>query len=173
MRLAFVERIPLSRVMCRLPAIVAAAAYLAAAVGGTGLHALVGGHHHGCGHSHCGHDHLAAGEASSLLLKTCEHAHACGHDHAGPDHAAAGDHAASRIGDKSESGDSRRDTPVEPHDAHHCAVCQFLAMGQQLAAAPRPVDVAGPVSCPAMDVAPSVGRALSLTKRVRGPPATV
>ena len=168
---------PLSRLLPRLPALVAAAAYLAAAVGGTGLHGLTGG-----GHAHCGHDHGGACSVGGHA----GHDHA-GHDHAGHDHAghdhAGHDHAGRDHGDEPHPcgtagpEDASGRTPAEPaspaHDPHHCAVCQFLAMGQQVAEAPEPVDVAGPTPSVTGELSPSVGSEPALTERVRGPPAAV
>ncbi|WP_145357864.1 hypothetical protein [Alienimonas californiensis] len=153
--------------LCRLPAIVAAAAYLAAAVGGTGLHALVEAGHAGCGHSHC--EHVAfVPEDDAVGEPPPPAANCCGHDHAAHDRLPA-----RHAGNPTEPEGSERDAPAEPHDPHHCAVCQFLAMGQQPAEAPRPVDAAGAIPGAAVDAAPSIARTFFLTKRVRGPPATV
>ena len=155
----------MSRILRRLPALVAATAYLAAAVGGTGLHGLTGD-----GHAHCGHQHDGLG-----------HDHA-GHDHADDragcphDHGGHGDRRHGAGPQSCETGGAV-ETPGEPaspvHDPHHCAVCQFLAMGQQVAEAPRPVDVAGPTPSVTVELSPAVGSEPALTERVRGPPAAV
>ncbi|MFH5806073.1 hypothetical protein [Alienimonas sp. DA493] len=152
----------------RLPALVAAAAYLAAAVGGTGLHGLIGGGHAGCDHGRCEHVAFVPDGAPTTPAALCEH-----EERAGRRHAAHDDGPVSPVCGDSEPSRPERDAPAAPHDPHHCAVCQFLAMGQQIAEAPRPLDAAGAPPCVAADVSPSVGRTPTLTRRVRGPPAAV
>ncbi|MEM9701097.1 MAG: hypothetical protein AAF907_01480 [Planctomycetota bacterium] len=138
---------------------------MTAAVGGSGLHDLSG--FQCCGHSHLADGRLgfAAGGRSvaGVIAADCLH-------HAGCQHAS---HQRTH-GRLPEDSHPKGENAGDPgHDSEQCVVCQFLAMGQQLAAIPQSVDVGDPPPRTRCELTPSIGRDGVPARRVRGPPAVV